>query len=79
MKLGRSAVHEAAIELGIPVLTPEKHKDPNFIEELRKLNADVFVVVAYKILPKEVFMIPEAWLVQYSCLYSSEISRCRTD
>lgn len=58
MKMARSAVHDAAIELGIPVLTPEKHKDPIFIDELRKLDADVFVVVAYKILPKEVFTIP---------------------
>jgi methionyl-tRNA formyltransferase len=58
MILHPSAVKEAAIELGIPVLTPQKHRDPDFLEKLRELNADIFVVVAYKILPKEVFTIP---------------------
>ncbi|SRR5579883_1116166 len=58
MKLKGSAVKEAAEQYGIPVLTPAKHKDPQFINALRGFNADVFVVVAYKILPKEVFEIP---------------------
>lgn len=58
MKLRSSAVKEAATELGIGVLTPEKHRDPAFLSALRKFNADVFVVVAYKILPLEVFEIP---------------------
>ncbi|HET6400661.1 MAG TPA: methionyl-tRNA formyltransferase [Candidatus Kapabacteria bacterium] len=57
-KIKPSAVKEAAAELGIPVLTPEKHRDPEFLAALRAFNADVFVVVAYKILPKEVFSIP---------------------
>jgi methionyl-tRNA formyltransferase len=57
MKLHHSAVEETAMELDIPVLTPTKHRDPEFLEQLRRLNADVFVVVAYKILPKEVFTI----------------------
>lgn len=58
MVLHGSAVKEAAMELGIPVLTPNKHRDPEFLEKLRVLNADIFIVVAYKILPKEVFTIP---------------------
>ncbi len=57
-KMRASAVKEAAIELGIPVISPDKHRDPQFLQELRALDADVFVVVAYKILPKEVFEIP---------------------
>jgi len=57
-KLKGSAVKEAATELGIPVLTPDKHRDPEFMSALKTLNADVFVVVAYKILPKDVFQIP---------------------
>lgn len=57
-KMQSSAVNLAAQELGIPVLTPEKHRDPEFLRALRDFNADVFVVVAYKILPKEVFSIP---------------------
>ncbi len=58
MKLKPSAVKERALELAIPVLTPEKHRDPDFLNMLRAFNADVFVVVAYKILPKEVYEIP---------------------
>jgi methionyl-tRNA formyltransferase len=59
MILHPSAVKEAALELGIPVLTPEKHRDSDFLESLRKFEADIFIVVAYKILPKEVFTIPK--------------------
>jgi methionyl-tRNA formyltransferase len=58
-KMQSSAVNLAARELDIPVLTPEKHRDPEFLRALRDFNADVFVVVAYKILPKEVFSIPQ--------------------
>ena len=57
-KVKQSAVKEVAIQLEIPILTPTKHRDPEFIESLKKLEADIFVVVAYKILPKEVFTIP---------------------
>ncbi len=59
MALHPSVVKQASIELGIPVLTPTKHRDPDFLEALQKLDADIFVVVAYKILPKEVFTIPK--------------------
>jgi len=59
MTLHPSDVKKTAVELGIPILTPEKHRDPDFLESLRKLEADIFVVVAYKILPKEVFTIPK--------------------
>jgi len=58
LKMKSSAVKDAALEFQIPILTPIKHRDPEFIGELNKLSADVFVVVAYKILPKEVFTIP---------------------
>lgn len=58
MKLRSSAVKEVAVELQIPVLTPVRHRDPMFIDALREQSADVFVVVAYKILPKDVFEIP---------------------
>jgi methionyl-tRNA formyltransferase len=59
MALHPSAVKQVAKELGIPVLTPTKHRDPEFLESLQKLDADIFIVVAYKILPKEVFTIPK--------------------
>ncbi len=58
MSMRSSAVKEAAIELGIPVLMPIRHRDPEFLEELQRFNADIFIVVAYKILPREVFTMP---------------------
>ncbi len=52
-------VKEAALELGIPVLTPKRMKDEELIRTLKDCDADVFVVVAYgKILPKEILEIP---------------------
>ena len=47
-----------AQEHGIPVLQPEKMKDPAFIEELRSYNADVQVVVAFRMLPEVVWNMP---------------------
>lgn len=52
-------VKEFAIAKNIPVLQPESLKDPLFIEELKSFNADLFVVVAFRILPKEVYSIPK--------------------
>lgn len=47
-------VKSAALDLGLPVLQPESVKDPAFAESLRALDADVFVVVAFSILPAAV-------------------------
>jgi len=41
-----------------PILQPEKMKDPEFISSLKEINADLFVVVAFRILPKEVWSMP---------------------
>lgn len=57
-KVTYTAVKEFAAKNNLPVLQPEKLKDSNFIEELKKYKSDVFVVVAFRILPKEVFTIP---------------------
>lgn len=57
-KMHVSDVKQYAVEHGLPVLQPEKLKNPIFIEELQKLNADIFVVVAFRMLPKEVWSIP---------------------
>ena len=54
-----TSVKQFALQNDLPVLQPEKLKDQNFIQELKKLNADLFVVVAFRILPKEVFEIPK--------------------
>jgi methionyl-tRNA formyltransferase len=42
----------------LPLLQPDNLKNPVFIERLRRLNADVFVVVAFRMLPEEVWRIP---------------------
>jgi len=53
-----SAVKTTAVELGIPVLQPESLKDTVFLETLRQWNAPVFVVVAFRMLPRCVWEIP---------------------
>jgi methionyl-tRNA formyltransferase len=50
-----SEVKKYATEKGIPVLQPEKLKNQEFIEELKAWNADIFVVVAFRMLPCEVY------------------------
>ena len=58
-KITFTAVKEFALEHNLPVLQPEKLKNnPQFVEELKKYNADLYVVVAFRILPVEVFSIP---------------------
>lgn len=58
-KITFTAVKQFAIDNNIPVLQPIKLKDESFINELKNLNPDLFVVVAFRILPKEVFEIPK--------------------
>lgn len=57
-KLSQSAVAKLAIEKNLNLLQPEKLKNPEFVEELKALNADAFVIVAFRMLPKEVWQIP---------------------
>ena len=56
--LRASAVKEYALEHGLPVLQPVKMKDPEFIEQLRSYNADLQVVVAFRMLPEVVWDMP---------------------
>ncbi len=58
MKLAETAVKQYAIAHGLRVLQPEKLKSPAFIEELHSLNADVQVVVAFRMLPEIVWNMP---------------------
>jgi methionyl-tRNA formyltransferase len=58
-QMHESPVKQFAIENTIPVLQPEKLKDASFLSELAALNADVFVVVAFRMLPKEVWQMPK--------------------
>jgi methionyl-tRNA formyltransferase len=57
-KLNESAVKKYAVEKGIPVLQPEKLKNPAFIDELRSYQADLQVVVAFRMLPEIVWNMP---------------------
>lgn len=58
-RLTPSAVKEVALDLGLPVLTPERPRTPDFLAEARALGADLSVVVAYgHILRQEVLDLP---------------------
>jgi len=54
-----SAVKQYALEHGLPVLQPEKMKDPAFVDELRSYDANLQVVVAFRMLPEVVWAMPE--------------------
>lgn len=58
MKLTESAVKKYALERNLKILQPQKLKDPDFIENLTKLKADVQVVVAFRMLPEIVWNMP---------------------
>lgn len=53
-----SQVKQYALEHNIPVLQPVKMKDPEFVEQLRSYNADLQVVVAFRMLPEVVWAMP---------------------
>lgn len=54
-----SAVKEAALSLNLPVLQPTNLKNPEFIDELKSYNANLQVVVAFRMLPEVVWRMPE--------------------
>lgn len=58
-KISYTPVKEFALENSIPVLQPDKLREEEFSAELKNINADIFIVVAFKILPPEVFTIPK--------------------
>lgn len=59
MQLQQSAVKKYAVENNIKVLQPVKLKDPEFIAELQSLNADLQVVIAFRMLPQIVWQMPK--------------------
>ncbi|HMQ74973.1 MAG TPA: methionyl-tRNA formyltransferase [Flavobacteriales bacterium] len=69
-----SAVKEAAIRLGLPVLQPERLRDEGFLEALRACGADLFVVVAFRMLPEVVWRMPRLGTVN---LHASLLPRYR--
>ncbi len=58
MHLQQSAIKKYALEKGLNILQPEKLKDPIFLDQLRSLNADLQVVVAFRMLPEVVWNMP---------------------
>lgn len=59
LKVNESAVKKYAVEHNIPVLQPLSLKDPEFLESLKAWKADLFVVVAFRMLPKVVWEMPK--------------------
>lgn len=57
-KIQSSHVKETALKYGLPIMQPVSLKSPEFIEELSSLNADMFVVVAFRMLPEVVWSMP---------------------
>lgn len=58
LQLQQSAVKQYAVRHQIPVLQPEKLKNPEFLDELRSYKADLQVVVAFRMLPVVVWDMP---------------------
>lgn len=54
-----SPVKKYAVAQGIPVLQPEKLRNPEFLAQLRALEANLFIVVAFRMLPEAVWRMPE--------------------
>ncbi len=59
LKVNESAVKKYAVENNIPVLQPLSLKDPEFLDALKAWKPDLFVVVAFRMLPKVVWEIPK--------------------
>ncbi|MGL6039444.1 MAG: methionyl-tRNA formyltransferase, partial [Soonwooa sp.] len=57
-KVNASPVKIYAKEQGLKLFQPEKLRNPEFLEDIKSLNADVFVVVAFRMMPQMLFSIP---------------------
>lgn len=57
-KLIHSPVKQYAVEKGLRLMQPERLKDPAFIDELRAIDADLFIVIAFRMLPEAVWTMP---------------------
>ncbi len=58
MKLNESAVKKYAQEAGLKVLQPKKLNDPHFLNEVKSLNADLQIVVAFRMMPEALWSMP---------------------
>ena len=57
-KIMQSDVKKYAVEKGLRVLQPEKLKSPEFVNTLREINADLFIIIAFRMLPEIVWSMP---------------------
>ncbi len=58
MAIRFSEVKKSAMQHGLPLLQPQNLKDPDFLDELRSFNANLFIVVAFRMLPVAVWKMP---------------------
>ena len=58
-KLHESDVKVAARELGLPILQPEKLRDPEFVEAMQELKPDLGIVIAFRMLPEIIWAMPK--------------------
>lgn len=58
LKLQESAVKRYAVEAGLEVLQPVRLKDPDFVEQFRALEADLAIVVAFRMMPEVIWAMP---------------------
>lgn len=57
-KLMQSDVKKYALEKGLHIMQPEKLRAPEFIDELKSIDADLFIVIAFRMLPEVVWTMP---------------------
>lgn len=58
LKLISTPVKASAIKLGLPIMAPDSLKSPEFLKKIKGYEADIYVVVAFRILPEVLYTIP---------------------
>ncbi len=74
LRLLPSPVKRAAMELGIPVAQPDRLRDEHFLEQIRQLHPEFIIVVAFRILPPELYT--QAWRAAF-CVHPSLLPKYR--
>lgn len=78
-KLHESDVKIAARELGLPILQPEKLRDPAFVSTMEELRPDLGIVIAFRMLPEVVWAMPRLGILQPASVAAAAIQGCGTD
>ena len=58
LKLGESAVKKYALKKGLRIIQPENLKSPDFIEQIKEINPNLMIVVAFRMLPESLWKLP---------------------